>query len=225
MITSEPYPTSPSGIQDQITAYLSGLVPPGLVDTGICAFFTVVTAILAGLGYHHARRQKWLSGWLSGPVAVLTALIAASYGVSGLPDLLGVDPLARDPKSLLTAVVVALLAGTLVAGAAWPVAVHASAYRGSPVTLQDLREWVLQGDRLYAGGGAAAGAALAWIVLGPLTCVAGAVLGLLVTAVVVTLRAPATPAVRPEQPRPPAVPHEHRPPRAPVPPVISDEDW
>jgi len=224
MVLSEPYPSSPSGgsIQDQITSYLSGLVPPGLIDTGVAAFITVVTVLLAALGYHHARRGKWLSGWLSGPSAVLTSLIAASYGVSGLPALFGVDPLARDPKSLFAAVVVALLAAALVAGATWPVAVHASAYRGSPITPVDLREWVLQGDRLHAGGGAAAGAAVGWIVLGPLLSVAGAVIGLLVTATVVTLREPATQAARserPEHPRPPVPPH------APVPPVISDEEW
>jgi len=237
MNLTEPYPTSPSGsnIRDQITSYLSGLVPAGLIDTGIAAAFTIATLILAALGYRHARRQTWLSGWLSGPVAVLTALLAASYGVSGLPSLVGVDPLSRDPKSLLAAVVVALLAGALVSGAAWPVAAHASAYRGSPTTLADLKDWALQGDRLYAGGGAAAGAALGWIVLGPLLSAAGAVIGLLVTAVVVTLRAPAIPAARPEhprppaappeQPRPPVVPQEHRPPHAPVAPVVSDEDW
>lgn len=221
MVLAEPYPTSPSGIQDQVTSYLSGLVPPGLIDSGICAFFTVVTVILAALGYRHANRQTWLSGWLSGPVAVLTALIAASYGVSGLPSLVGVDPSSRDPKSLAVAVVVALLAGALVAGAAWPVAVHASAYRGSPVTLPDLREWALE-ERLHSGGGAAAGAAVGWIVLGPLTCVAGAVLGLLVAVTVVTLREP---AVRPAPTQPPAAPQEHRPPAAPVPPAVSDEDW
>lgn len=229
---AEPYPTSPSGIQNQITEYLSGLVPPGLIDTGIAAAFTIATVILAALGYHHARSGKWLCGWLSGPVAVLTSLIAASYGTSGLPALLGVDPLSRDPKSLGVAVVVALLAGALVAGAAWPVTVHASTYRGGPVTLGDLKEWVLQGDRLYAGGGAAGGAAAAWIVLGPLLSVAGAVLGLLITVTVVTLRAPATPAGRPAptqpgQTRAPVVPREHRPQSAPapVPPAVSDEDW
>jgi len=227
MNLAESYPTSPGGIQNQVTAYLSGLFPAGAFDTGIAAVFTIATLILAALGYRHARRQKWLSGWLSGPVAVLTALIAASYGMSGLPNLFGVDPLARDPKSLLAAVVVALLAAVLVAGAAWPVAAHASAYRGSPTTLADLKDWVLQGDRLYAGGGAAAGAAVAWIVLGPLTCVAGAVLGLLVTAVVVTLREPATRAGRPAPMQPPTAQPEHpRPPApAPVPPAVSDEDW
>jgi len=227
MNLAEPYPSSPSGgsIQDQITGYLSGLVPPGLIDSGVAAFFAVVTLALAALGYHHARRGKWLSGWLSGPSAVLTALIAASYGVTGIPNLVGVDPFSRDPKSLLVAVVVALLAAALVAGAAGPVAAHASAYRGSPITPTDLREWVLQGDRLHAHGGAAAGAAVGWIVLGPLLCVAGAVIGLLITAVVVTLREPAAPVARPEHPRPPVVPQVHRPPSAPAPPVVSDEDW
>lgn len=227
MNLTEPYPTSPSGIQNQITSYLSGLVPAGAVDTGIAAVLTIATLILAALGYRHARRQKWLNGWLSGPVAVLTALIAASYGTSGLPALLGVDPSSSDPKSLFVAVVVALLAGALVAGAAWPVAAHASAYRGSPTTLADLKEWILQGDRLYAGGGAAAGAAPAWIVLGPLTCVAGAVIGVLATVTVVTLRAPAIPAGRPAPTQPPAAQPEHRPQSAPapVPPTVSDEDW
>jgi len=232
MITSEPYPSSPSrgSIQDQVTSYLSGLVPAGAVDTGICAFFTVMTVILAALGYRHAHRQKWLSGWLSGPVAVLTSLIAASYGTSGLPVLFGVDPSSRDPKSLLVAVVVALLAGALVAGATWPVAVHASAYRGSPITPVDLRDWVIQGDRLYAGGGAAAGAAAGWIVLGPLLALTGAVIGLLVAVTVVTLRAPATPAARSAPMQPPAAqPGQVRPPVAPptvpAPPVVSDEGW
>ncbi len=231
MIISEPYPTSPPG-RDQVTSYLSGLVPAGAVDTGICAAFTVVTVILAALGYRHAHSGKWLNGWLSGPVAVLTSLIAVSYGVTGLPSLFGVDPLAGDPRALLAAVVVALLAGALVAAAAWPVAAHVAAYRDRPITLANLREWVLQGDRLYAGGGAAAGAALAWIVRGPLTCVAGAVLGLLVTAVVVTLREPATRAARPAPTQPQAAPPgQTRPPvvpppaRAPVPPAVSDEDW
>jgi len=225
MNLAEPYPSSPSGgsIQDQITSYLSGLVPAGAVDSGICAFFTVVTVILAALGYHHLCRQKWLNGWFLGPASILMALISASYGVSGLPALFGVDSFARDPKALLVDGAVALLAAALVAGAAWPVAVHASAYRGSPITLADLREWVLQGDRLHAGGGAAAGAAVGWIVLGPLTCVTGAVLGLLVAATVVTLRTPAVlaaPAAPPAHPQPPAAP-----PHAPVPPVVSDEGW
>jgi len=225
MMLSEPYPTSPGGIQDQITSYLSGLVPAGAVDSGVAAVFAMATLILAALGYHHARSGKWLNGWLSGPSALLAALIAASYGVSGLPTMAGVDQFALDPQAFIVDAAVALLAGALVAGAAWPVAVHASTYRGSPISLMDLREWVLQGDRLHAAGGAAAGAAVAWIVLGPLTCVAGAVIGLLVTVTVVTLRAPAIPAARPEQPRPAAVPQEYRPPHAPVPPVVSDENW
>ncbi len=221
MISGEPYPTSPSGgsIQDQITGYLTGLIPAGAVDSGICVVFTVVTALLAGLGYRHARRQKWLNGWLSGPSAVLTALIAASYGTSGLPGLFGVDPLARDLRSLLAAVVVALLAGALVAGAAWPVAMHVAAHLGCPISVQVLREWVLE-ERLHAGGGAAAGAAVAWIILGPLICVMGAVIGLMVTAVVEHLRAPAAPVPPAEHPGPPVVP-----PHSPVPPVVSDEDW
>ncbi len=223
MMLAEPYPSptpSPlSGIPDQVTAYLSGLVPAGAVDTGISAFFTVATVILAALGYHHGRRGRWLSGWLSGPAAVLMALIAASYGATGLPNLIGVDSFARDPKALLVDGAVALLAAVLVAGAAWPVAAHVAAYRGRPITLVELKEWA-QAERLHAGGGAAAGAAVAWIVLSPLLALAGAVIGLLVTAGVVTLRAPAVPAARPEQPRPPAALPEHR---APVPPPISDE--
>ncbi len=221
MISGEPYPTSPSGgsIQDQITGYLTGLIPAGAVDSGICVVFTVVTALLAGLGYRHARRQKWLNGWLSGPSAVLTALIAASYGTSGLPNLVGVDSFSRDPRSLLVDAVVALLVAALVAGAATPVAVHVAAHRGSPINLADLRNWALA-ERLHSGGGAAAGAAVGWIMLGPLLCVAGAVIGLLVTAVVEHLRAPVIPAAQPEQRRPPVVP-----PHAPVPPVVSDEGW
>ncbi len=229
MVLAEPYPTpSPSptsGILNQVTSSLSGLVPPGLVNTGIAGLFAVTTMILAALGYNHARRGSWLSGWLSGPVAVLTAVVAASYGASGLPTMAGVDQFALDPQAFVVDAVVALLAGALVGAAAWPVAAHASAYRGSPTTLADLRDWVLQGDRLYAGGGAAAGAAVAWIVLGPLMCVAGAVLGVLVTVTAVTLHDPATPAVRPGQPRPPVLPQGHRPPPAPVPPVVSDENW
>ncbi len=156
MALSEPYPTSPpsptSGIPAQVAAYLDGLFPVGLVDTEICVFFATATLILAALGYHHARRGTWLSGWLSGPVSVITSLIAASYGVSGLPDLFGVDPFARDPRSLLVDVAVALLVAALVAGAATPVAVHVAAHRGSPITLVDLREWA-QTRRLHAGGG------------------------------------------------------------------------
>ncbi len=229
MIFAEPYPTSPGSIQDQVTSYLSGLVPPGAVDTGVCVAFTVVTAILAALGYRHAHRQKWLSGWLSGPAGVLAALIAASYGTSGIPNLVGVDPLAREPKSLLAAVVAALLAAALVAGAAWPVAAHVAAYRDRPITLQGLKEWALE-ERLHSGGGAAAGAAVGWIVLGPLLCVAGAVIGFLVTAMVEHLRAPAArsarsapmqpPAAQPGQVRPPVAP-----PTVPAPPVVSDEGW
>jgi len=222
MHLAEPYPSSPSGssIQDQVTSYLSGLVPPGLIDSGICVFFTVTTVILAALGYHHARRGKWLSGWLSGPSAVLTSLIAASYGVTGLPNLLGVDSFARDPRSLAVDAAVALLVAALVAGAAWPVAAHVAAYRGRPINLVALREWA-QTQRLHAGGGAAAGAAVVWIVLGPLTCVVGAVLGLLITATVEHLRGPAIPSTQPEHPGPPVVP-----PHAPVSPaVVSDEGW
>ncbi len=221
MNLSEPYPTSPSGIQDQVTTYLSGLVPAGAFDTGIAAVFTVATLVLAALGYRHARRQKWLSGWLSGPLAVLTAVVAASYGTSGIPTMAGVDPSSLDPRSLFVSAVVALLAAVLVAGAAWPVAAHASAYRGEPTTLVDLREWVLV-ERLPAAGGAALGAALAWITLGPLTCAAGAVIGLLAVATVVTLRTPAVPAAPaapPAHPQPPVVP-----PSAP-PAVVSDEGW
>jgi len=226
MNLAESYPLSPASIQTQITEYLSGLIPAGAVDSGICAIFAVVTAVLATLGYRHARSGKWLCGWLSGPVAVLTALIAASYGATGLPSLAGVDPLAREPRAVLAAVVVALLAGALVA-AAWPVALHVAAYRGSPVTLLELRAWA-QTTPLHAAGGAGAGAAVAWIVLGPLLSVAGAALGLLITWLVEHLRSAqlsrsgsdgdahateVTPALSPE----------HRAARAPVPPPISDE--
>ena len=222
MNLAEPYPTSPSptsGIQDQVTGYLTGLIPVGLVDTGIGATFTVMTMILAVLAHHHARRQTWLGGTVFGPAAIFTALIAASYGTSGLPNLVGVDSFSRDPRSLLVDAVVALLVAALVAGAATPVAVHVAAHRGSPINLADLRNWALA-ERLHSGGGAAAGAAVGWIMLGPLLCVAGAVIGLLVTAVVEHLRAPVIPAAQPEQRRPPVVP-----PHAPVPPVVSDEGW
>ncbi len=225
MNLSEPYPTptpSPlSGIPDQITGYLSGLVPAGLVDTGIAVVFAVPAVILAALGYHHTRRGTWLSGWLSGPSALIFALIAASYGVRGLPNLLGkggFDPAYPDMQSLLVSIVVALLAAILVGGASWPVAVHVTAYRGSQLTLVDLKGWVLQGDRLHAAGGAGAGAAVAWIGFDPLLCAAGTVIGLLVTVVVMTWRA--TPAVRSAPTRPPVAQPE---PRSPAHPTISDE--
>ncbi len=229
MIFAEPYQSSPGGLQDQITNYLSGLVPAGAVNSGVAVVLAVVTVILATLGYHHARRGTWLNGWLSGPVAVLASLLAAFYAARGLPVFAGVAPTALDPRALFVDVVVALLAAVLVGGAACPVAAHVSASRGAPTTLTDLREWALT-DRLPAAGGALAGGALAWIVVDPLTCVAGAVLGLLVTVTVVTLRSPAVarsaptqpPAVQPGHPQPPAVPP---PVRAPAHPAVSDEDW
>ena len=218
--TPPPSPSPLSGIPDQVTGYLTGLIPAGLIDTGIAAFFTAATLVLAALAHHHDRRQAWLCGWLSGPAAIFTALIAASYGTSGLPNLFGVDPFARDPRSFAVDAAVTLLVAALVAGAAWPVAAHVAAHRGSPITLAALRNWALA-ERLHAGGGAAAGAAGGWIVLGPLLCVAGAVIGALATAVVEHLRRPVTPVPPAEHLRPPAAL-----PRAPVPPaVISDEDW
>lgn len=226
MWLSDSYPLSPASIQNQITEYLSGLVPPGAVDSGICVVFAVVTAILAAMGYRHAQSEKWLSSWLSGPSSVLTALIAASYGVTGLPNLLGVDPLAREPRAVLAAVVVALLAGGLVAAAAWPVALHVAAYRGRSVTLLELRAWA-QTTPLHAAGGAGAGALVVWIV-DPLLVVAGAVLGLLITGLVEHLRGSAVPlsgsagGARTTGLTPAPMP-EHRAARAPVPPPISDE--
>lgn len=161
-----------------------------------------MTVLLAALAYHRARRETWLGGWLAGPVSIITALVAGSYGVSGLPNLVGVDSFARDPRALLVDAAVALLAAAVVAGAVWPVLAHVAAFRGRPITVADLRDWA-QTQRLHAGGGAAAGAAAAWIVLGPLLCAAGAVLGALATAVVEHLRGPAIPAARPEHRRPP----------------------
>lgn len=226
MIFAEPYPTpapSPtSGILNQVTSYLGGLVPPGAVDSGIAVVFAVPAVILAALGYHHTRRGTWCSGWVSGPSALVFAVIAAAYGATGLPALLGTgsfDPSAPDPRSLVVSVVVAVLSGALVAGAAWPVAAHISAYRGEPTTLTDLREWILV-ERLPAAGGAMGGGALTWITLGPPTCVAGAVLGLLATVTVVTLRAAAIPAARSAPTRPPVAQPE---PRTPAHPTISDE--
>jgi len=218
MWLAEPYPTPPPGIPGMITGYLTGLIPAGVIDTTVAAFFAAVTVVLAALGYHHARRQTWLSGWVSGPVSIVTALIAASYGASGLPDLAGVDPSARAPQTFVVDATVALLAGAVVAGATWPVAAHLAAHRGSPITLADLRDWA-QAQRLHAGGGAAVGAALAWIVLGPMLSVAGSVIGVLITGLIEHLRGPAGPAT----PAPPAAPREHRVVPAPVPPPISDE--
>jgi len=216
MITAEPYPTptpSPlSGIPEQVTAYLDGLIPAGFVNTGVAAFFAVVTLILGALAHHHARRQTWLGGRLSGPVSIFTALVAASYGTSGLPNLAGVDSFARDPRSLAVDAALALLAAALVAGVAWPASVRLAAHRGRPVSLPVLRDWA-QTAPLHAAGGAAAGVVLAWIVFSPLLCVAGAALGFLATGLVEHLRGPAMPSP----------PHEHRSAPAPVPPPISDE--
>ena len=216
MLLAEPYPTPPPGIPGMVTNYLTGLIPAGVIDTTVSAFFAAATLILAALGHNHARRQTWLSGWFSGPVSILTALVAASYGVSGLPDLVGVDPFARDPQTFVVDVAVALLAGAVVAGAAWPVAARYAARCGRPTSVAALREWA-RARRLHAGGAAAAGAVAGWIAGGPLLCVAGAVIGALFVATVEHLRGP---GAQPEHPRPPGAP-----PRAPVPPVVSDEGW
>ena len=234
MFIAEPYPTpSPSptsGILNDVTSSLSGLVPAGAVDSGIAAVFAVTTVLLAALGFNHSRRGTWLNGWLSGPSALLTSFIAAVYGASGLPNLLGkggFDPAYPDMQSLAVSVVVAASTATLVAGAAWPVAAHISTFRGSPSTFKDLREWVLV-DRLPAAGGATAGGALAWIVVTPVLCLAGAVIGVLSTVTVVTLRAAPvartapTPPPRVAHPQPQAVPP---PVSAPTRPAVSDENW
>jgi len=215
MVLAEPYPTPPPGIPGMVTNYLTGLIPAGVIDGGIAALFAAVTLILAALAHNHARRQTWLGGWVSGPVSVITALIAANYGASGLPDLAGVDPFARDPQTLVIDVAVALLAGALVAVVAWPVAARYAARCGRPTSLAALREQA-RTQPLHAGGAAAAGAVAGWIALGPLLSVAGAVIGFLITATVEHLRGPAVPE---HLRRPPVPPH------APVPPAVSDEGW
>ncbi len=218
MITAEPYPTptpSPlSGIPEQVTGYLTGLIPPGIIGSGIAVALTGLTLLLAVLGHRHARQQNWCSGWLSGPLGIVIALFAASYAATGLPALAGVSPGDVDPRTILVEAAVALAVATLVTGAVWPVAVHVALYRGRPISLPVLRDWALT-QRLPAAGGAAAGVVLAWIV-DPMMTAAGAVLGLLVTGLVEHLRGPAvpvTPAPRREQQAMPA----------PVPPPVSDE--
>jgi len=217
MITAEPYPTPPPGIPNQVTSYLTGLIPAGVLDSGAAVVLTGLTVILVAVGHRHAHRGNWCSGWVSGPVAIITALIAASYGASGLPDLAGVSPGDADPRTILVEAATALAAAVLIAGATWPVAMHVAAVRGSPISLPALRDWV-QTQRLHAGGGAAAGVVLAWIV-DPMLCVAGAVLGLLVTELIEHLRGPVVPVT-------PAAPRDHRVVPAPVPgPTPISDEW
>jgi len=193
VITAEPYPTpSPSqtsGILDQVTGYLTGLIPPGVLGSGAAATLTVLTVILAALGVSHARRGVWCSGWCSGPLGIVTALFAVSYASTGLPALAGVAPGDVDPRTIVVEVAVALFVAVLITGAIWPVAMHVAAYRGRQISLLELRAWVLA-ERLHAAGGAGAGALAAWIV-DPLLCVAGAGIGLLITGLVEHLRGPA----------------------------------
>lgn len=195
MIFAEPYPTpSPSqtsGILDQITRYLTGLIPPGVLDSGAAATLAVATVILAALGHRHARQQNWCSGWCSGPLGIVTALAAASYATTGLPALAGVAPGDLDPRTIVVEVAVALFVAVLLAGAAWPVAMHVAAHLGRPVSLLGLRAWA-QTTPLHAAGGGAAGALAAWAV-DPLLVVAGAALGLGGTWLVEHLRGPAVP--------------------------------
>lgn len=228
MITAEPYPTpSPSqtsGILDQVTQYLTKLIPPGVLDSAAAATLTVLTVILAAVGHRHARQQNWCSGWCSGPLGIVTALWAASYAATGLPALAGVAPGDMDPRTIIVEVAVALAVAVLIAGAVWPVAVHVAAHLGRPVSLLGLRDWA-QTTPLHAAGGGAAGALLAWIV-DPLFVVAGAALGLGTTWLVEHLRGPQVP--RSESAgeahateSTPAPLREHR--AAPPPPPISDE--
>jgi len=229
VITAEPYPSptpSPlSGIPEQVTGYLAGLIPPGVLDSGAAAALAVVTVILAAVGHRHARQQNWCSGWCSGLLGIVTALFAASYASTGLPALAGVSPGDVDPRAIVVEGAVALFVAGLIAGAVWPVAVHVTAHLGRPVSLLELRDWV-QTTPLHAAGGGAAGALLAWIV-GPLFIVAGAALGLLITGLVEHLRGPQAPRsesaveARAAEGTPAPVP-EHRAVRAPVPPPISD---
>lgn len=212
MVTAEPYPTPPPGIPNQVTSYLTGLIPAWVVDTSVAVVLTGLTVLLAVLAHHHARRGTWLGGWSSGPASIITALTAASYANSGLPALAGVSPGDLDPRTILVEAATALAAAALVTGATWPVAMHVAKHRGRPITVADLRAWVLA-ERLHAAGGAAAGAALSWIVFNPMLSGAGAVIGLLVTGTVERLRSPLVPAP----------PREHRAAPAPVPPPISDE--
>jgi len=226
VITAEPYPTpSPSqtsGILDQVTRYLTGLIPPGVLESGGAATLAGVTVILAALGHRHARQQNWCSGWCSGPLAIVCALFATSYAATGLPALAGVAPGDMDPRTIVVEVAVALAVAVLFAGATWPVAVHGAAHLGRPVTLLGLRDWA-QTTPLHAAGGAGAGALLAWAV-DPLFVVAGAVLGLGATWLVEHLRGPAVDRsgsagdARATEVTPAPVP-EHRA----TPPPISDE--
>lgn len=230
MITAEPYPTpSPSqtsGILDQVAQYLTKLIPPGVLDSGAAATLAGVTVILAALGHRHARQQNWCSGWVSGPLGIVTALAAASYAATGLPALAGVAPGDADPRTVVVEVAVALAVAVLLVGAVWPVAMHVAAYRGRPVTLLGLRAWA-QTTPLHAAGGGAAGALLAWAV-DPLLVVAGAVLGLGTTGLVEHLRgaqvdrSESAGDARAAEGTPTPV-SEHRAARAPVPPPISDE--
>jgi len=228
VITAEPYPTpSPSqtsGILNQITEYLTKLIPPGVLGSGAAATLTVLTVILVAVGHRHARQQNWCSGWVSGPLGIVTALWAASYASTGLPALAGVAPGDTDPRTIIVEVAVVLFVAVLIAGAVWPVAAHVAAYRGRPVRLLGLRAWA-QTTPLHAAGGAGAGALVAWIV-DPLLCVAGGVLGLLITGLVEHLRGSQVPRsgsagdARATEVTPAPVP-EHR--AAPPTPPISDE--
>jgi len=195
VISAEPYPTpSPSqtsGILDQVTQYLTGLIPPGVLDSGAAATLTVLTVILAAVGHRHARQQNWCSGWCSGPLGIVTALWAASYAATGLPALAGVAPGDADPRTIVVEVVVALAVAVLIAGAVWPVEVHVAVHLGRPVSPLGLRDWA-QMAPLHAAGGAGAGALLAWAV-DPLLVVAGAALGLGITWLVEHLRGPQVP--------------------------------
>lgn len=190
MITAEPYPTpSPSqtsGILNQITEYLTKLIPPGVLGSGAAATLTVLTVILVAVGHRHARQQNWCSGWVSGPLGIVTALWAASYASTGLPALAGVAPGDTDPRTIIVEVAVVLFVAVLIAGAVWPVAVHVAAHLGRPVRLLGLRAWA-QTTPLHAAGGGAAGALLAWAV-DPLFVVAGAGIGLGITGLVEHLR-------------------------------------
>jgi len=214
VIFAEPYPTptpSPlSGIPEQVTGYLTKLVPPGVLDSGAAVVLTGLTVILVAVGRHHQRRGVWCSGWLSGPLGIAAALWAASYANTGLPALAGVAPGDVDPRTIVVEVAVALFVAVLIAGAVWPVAVHVAAHRGRPVSLLGLRDWA-QTAPLHAAGGAGAGALMAWIV-DPMLVVAGAALGLGATWLLEHLRGPGVAAQT-------GAPREHR--AAPTP--VSDE--
>lgn len=217
MITAEPYPTPTPGIPSQVISYLTGLIPPGIIDTGTAVALTGLTVILVVGGHRGGRRGNWCSGWVFGPLGIGSSLFAASYFVTGLPALAGVSLGDADPRTIVVEVAVALAVAVLVVGAVWPVAVHVAAHRGRPVSLPALRDWA-QTAPLHAAGGAAEGVVLAWIV-DPMMSAAGAVLGLLVTALVENMR------VRAAVPVTPAPLREHRPARGPtaVPTPVSDE--